>query len=1121
MNASFNVLRRTSFWSIITGLVVASIIFTATFFSHNNPILTLDITINRTDALKKAQLFQEKNNWLPLESMSALSFENDHYLQYFIELECGGRDVYAQIMKEHLFEPYTWHVRHFKEKDTHESHIFFTPTGINYAFNLKLPETEVRENLSVDEARELAKSVATNEWNIIFNAHEEIEASKDEKPCGRVDHTFVYQRTDTKLGTEGKYRIRLVVSGNLVTEVTPFIFVPEGFKRRYQEMRSSNSTISTLGSLGFFLLYLFAGCCLSGFLFFRKRLVIVKPAVYWAVFIGFLCSIAILNYLPLSWMYYDTATSTFSFLTQNILSILSTFGMTTFFLTLVFSVALTWDRLGFSNHIQFWKLWAPTVGASREALGMTALGYAYAIIFVGLATGIYMFFTDILGWWSPADTLTNPDILACYVPFLGAFGTALQAGFMEEALFRAVPIAAAVIAGRYFKREKFGLILGFIVQAVIFSACHANYPQLPGYFRLLELLIPSILFGLLYLFWGLLPGILSHFLYDLFLMELPVFAAHGTLATINKLCVIVIALVPLFVVLYRRFKQSDWYELRPEDFNSSQLPKNSTAEESSEPTKKDSLIPLATLSSNIKKGIYGAGIIGVALIYWCAPRNCDSPALTITKTEALSIAEKAFTAEHLTPGKDVVWNPYVFIAFLPTLPEKFIWQTQGKERYHSLIGTYLTPPSWAVRFASFTGSIIDRSEEFVALVDPSGTIFRSALTLAESKPGATLVQGQARGIALQALEDQLNITTKDIKEISAIAQKRPERLDWTFTFQDTREELQHDGQARIIVTIAGDKVINVNRTIFIPEQWQREQQQYETHKQQFLFLLSIIQGIALLLAFIYLQKILFKNFSIKKTLLTFLIIAPLTALSQWNSLPGFVATYFSTMQSYTTQFLPFFIQPLIISLIFICLLAAYLAHIKNGVSSIIRSTREAVFLGISFQLCFEGVMLLITFLTPHTMPTIGDYSSLSCYVPFFAIAYSSIIGRLFVLCTSTAIILALTHYAKHKNISSAKLVPILLLLGFSIYTAFFGSVSYISVALIYGAVGALFYTLSYFLLVRYDQTIQIILVATASICGLLQQSIWGCFPNALNYGIVISIIIMSTAFCWLRSLHSK
>ena len=121
----------------------------------------------------------------------------------------------------------------------------------------------------------------------------------------------------------------------------------------------------------------------------------------------------------------------------------------------------------------------------------------------------------------------HPDVLATYVPWLSAIANSFQAGFWEEALFRAVPIAGAALIGERLGQRKLFIVLAFIVQAIIFGAGHAPYPNQPAYARPVELIIPSIGFGLLYLYFGLLPGIILHFAFDVVWFALPIFLAKA------------------------------------------------------------------------------------------------------------------------------------------------------------------------------------------------------------------------------------------------------------------------------------------------------------------------------------------------------------------------------------------------------------------------------------------------------------------------------------------------------------------------------------------------------------------------------------------------------------------
>ena len=102
-----------------------------------------------------------------------------------------------------------------------------------------------------------------------------------------------------------------------------------------------------------------------------------------------------------------------------------------------------------------------------------------------------------LGWWQPSESLTDPNILGTAVPALAPIALSLQAGFMEECVFRAMPLALAALIGAHFgHRRARDRASRSSLQAVIFGGAHANYPGFPAYSRLVELLVPSVLWAL-------------------------------------------------------------------------------------------------------------------------------------------------------------------------------------------------------------------------------------------------------------------------------------------------------------------------------------------------------------------------------------------------------------------------------------------------------------------------------------------------------------------------------------------------------------------------------------------------------------------------------------------------
>ena len=180
---------------------------------------------------------------------------------------------------------------------------------------------------------------------------------------------------------------------------------------------------------------------------------------------------------------------------------------------------------------------------------------------LALIAAFYFVTNRYFGWWQPSETLTDPNILGSALPALAPIGMALQAGFMEECLFRAVPLSIAALLGGRFGHRRLLIGIALVLQALVFGAAHANYPGFPSYSRLVELVGPAFIWGLIFLRFGLLPTVILHAVFDLVLMSIPVFLIEGPGSAINQALVIAAGLVPLAIVLARRVRAGRWLAL--------------------------------------------------------------------------------------------------------------------------------------------------------------------------------------------------------------------------------------------------------------------------------------------------------------------------------------------------------------------------------------------------------------------------------------------------------------------------------------------------------------------------------------------------------------------------------
>ena len=176
--------------------------------------------------------------------------------------------------------------------------------------------------------------VRLEKGNIVLDEYTLVESSQEKRISGRIDHLFMYERPDIRIG-EGFYRLRIMVSGDKVTELTHLVKIPDNFTRRYAEMRSANETIANAAQLMMYLLYIVGGCSIGLLYLFRQRWVVWRMPLGAALIISGIVTLQHINELPLQWMQYNTALSTTSFLLNFVLMLLFNFIYQTslFFIT--------------------------------------------------------------------------------------------------------------------------------------------------------------------------------------------------------------------------------------------------------------------------------------------------------------------------------------------------------------------------------------------------------------------------------------------------------------------------------------------------------------------------------------------------------------------------------------------------------------------------------------------------------------------------------------------------------------------------------------------------------------------------------------------------------------------
>jgi len=825
--------RKPAFWIAYALLAAVALAVAWQLFPLAIPLVNLDITLARHDAVTRAQARAEALQLAPAGARTAARFAHDQALQNYVELEGGGKPAFAALVAGRTYSPFWWEVRLFAPGEVTEALVRFRPDGAAYGFAQKLAETWVpadpaRLALDADAARRLAEDRARADWDVDFGPYSLLEQVQQKRTSGRIDHGFVYERKADAIGS-AHLRLRLAVAGDALTEVTHYAHIPESFERRFQELRSANNTIAGAASLSAGLLYGLGGCILGVLWLLRRHWLLWRPALVAGFVVASLVGAMLLAATPTAWFGFDTAQSVNMFWTRQIgMAVLATIAGTLGY-ALVFMAAESLSRRAFGDHPQLWRVWSRAAAPTRQVLGRTVGGYLFVPLELALVAAFYYATNRWLGWWQPSEALTDPNILGSAIPALAPIALSLQAGFMEECVFRAVPLSLAALIGARYGRRGLAIGIAVVVQALIFGGAHASYPGFPAYSRLVELFVPSVLWALIFLRFGLVPTILLHALFDLVLFAIPVFLVDAPGGSLQRALVIAAGLVPLALAIVRRARAAGWGELASGLRNGAWRPAVRAGGDAAPAVERGPGV-LSGWIVAFQRALPLLGAAGLAAWALCTPFRTDAPPLPQQRAQAVAAADAVLAA------RNVVLPPAWHRLSAPRLAldepaqaqwHKFVWREAGSDAYRKLVGATLAPPAWEVRYARFDGDVADRAEEWRVTIAGDGTARLVRHALPEERPGARLSRDAGLALAEAALRDRLGNDPAGLTLIGAEEKQRPARADWTFVFAEPAVDVGRGGQARVAVSLAGEEIVSVGRFVHVPEDWLRSESERE------------------------------------------------------------------------------------------------------------------------------------------------------------------------------------------------------------------------------------------------------------------------------------------------------
>ncbi len=794
-------------------------------FEQAVPQVRFKQTLTAASALTKARDFARQHDLPFPEARTAVRFAEEGSLQLFLELSTGaGKATLDSVAAGRDVALFRWTVRAFTPGDVHETRVRFAPDGRVTGFSRELSETDRRPALDSAAAESRARDVVTGwmshgdvPWPLVSASREVVPAS------ARVDWHFTYERADRRIAG-APIRLDVDLSGDVPSGAREYVVIPETFVRRYAEMRSSNELLAQVAAFGFPVYGLIA--LLALYRAQRDGRVRWRAAIAAAAVLAGLQAASMANDIPGSWYDYATASPPGAFLVQRALAALLVPLLFGAFLVVVLGGGETLTRAAFPAHLDWWSVWRAR--AHPRVARQVFAGYAVCAVGLGYVATFYYAARHLLGWWVPSALLDDPNAIASPLPFLSAIANAAQAGVLEEVLFRAVPLSAVALLTRGRSWHRAAMAVTVVVTAIVFGFAHASYASWPAYSRGVELFAEAVLWALIFLRVGLVPTVIGHFTFDLFLFGL--FAMQGD-APAYRVSLAVVALVmctPALIVLWARWRPRGaapaWDALT---FGAWQPPLDVESDGGLEAPTADGQAPVPAMPPVVdriapvrRRWDERPWLMAVAVAMLLVPRGVRlaEPRFSIDRARAIAIADSALRArgallDGLTPMAEAV-------AVDDAESARYLAHIERPDLVEALARSYRPLSAWRVRFDRREGTAGEKAEGWRMQLLADGTPHDWQHVLPEDAARPDLARDEARLIARRAAAAS-GIDTVSLREQCVEEVQRPHRRDLVFVFDDRAVAIPGGASARVRVRVAGNDAVALWRSVRLLEQWSR------------------------------------------------------------------------------------------------------------------------------------------------------------------------------------------------------------------------------------------------------------------------------------------------------------
>jgi ribosomal protein S18 acetylase RimI-like enzyme len=505
------------------------------------PSAALDLALSREQIAALATEYMADLGYDLRGYETALTFEDAWLASVYLQRTLGIPGT-NELAREGAVPLWFWQMRWFKPFQKEEFRLSLMPDGTLVAMGHDLLEDAPGADLPQEEAQGLAEAYLAEDRGWVLADWELVTASSQARPGGRTDHHFEWKQVAWAVG-DSEMRLAVDVQGDRVDGYGHWLQVPEAFQRAYAEQRNRAGFINNLayylGAGGFSLVAL-----LFFFLGHRRGIFPWHEGLQAGLLVGTVSLAAGLNTLPLSKAWYSTTQDYAVFWINQLLAV----ALNSMLIAGVIMVLWAGGRY-LARRV--WPLqdrilprsddrWIALGGCTWRGLMVAGLHSGYLVLFYLLATRIF-------GGWTPMGR-ADVNLYATPLPALAALEGGVVPAVSEELVARLVGIGAVLAL----TRRKW---LALLIPGVLWAFAHLAYVRDPIYLRGVELTVVALLYGVVFLRFGLATTIVAHLTYNAGLTALPLLRAGQPALVANGVLVVIVLVSPLLLGAIRLLRR--------------------------------------------------------------------------------------------------------------------------------------------------------------------------------------------------------------------------------------------------------------------------------------------------------------------------------------------------------------------------------------------------------------------------------------------------------------------------------------------------------------------------------------------------------------------------------------